>query len=218
MRRRGRPDAAEIIDLCTPPPPDDSPPQPRPKRRAVIDDDDDDDATAGSIAMALAPQPQPQPQARNSSTANGASSSSVDAARPILAKQASSMSQATSDEVEACFSEDDSEDEVAAAAVPPDGFDLSGVVIADAGVTTCPLCEGALEPCWDATRDMIVVHDAVMLRHVVYHKRCAMASSFRLHAERRAAEAQAAAARRPPHDPRLPLRLPPSDPRVLSMR
>lgn len=107
--------------------------------------------------------------------------------RPPECLQSAVDSQAA-DEIEACFSSDDDsvgpETESAKSTQQSDGFDFSGVCTADATCDTCPICEGALEPSWDAERGEIVVVDAVELRHVVYHRACAMTACFQKLCER----------------------------------
>lgn len=53
------------------------------------------------------------------------------------------------------------------------GFDLSGSPSADASQQLCVLCSKPLEVSWHEGRQELVVADAVMLCHRLYHQRCA---------------------------------------------
>ena len=55
---------------------------------------------------------------------------------------------------------------------PSDGFDFSGVVLADASAVTCALCGNALELSWDPKREALVCVGAAMLRHEIFHAEC----------------------------------------------
>ena len=53
-------------------------------------------------------------------------------------------------------------------------FSLSGTVAADAWQGVCTLCGEPLQVTWDDARRELVVADAVMFRHVIYHAGCAL--------------------------------------------
>ena len=55
---------------------------------------------------------------------------------------------------------------------PSDGFDFSGVVLADASAVTCALCGNTLELSWDPHREALVCVGAAMLRHEIFHVEC----------------------------------------------
>ena len=53
-----------------------------------------------------------------------------------------------------------------------EGFDFSGTVCADATQPVCLLCHEPLDASWSNERNELVVRDAVMLRHIIYHAQC----------------------------------------------
>lgn len=79
------------------------------------------------------------------------------------------------EEEEAQFS-DGEEDAPALAPAPQgtDGFDFSRAVCADAAQPNCPLCGKPFEPIWDAERHELVIENAAMLRHVIFHSACVL--------------------------------------------
>ena len=53
-------------------------------------------------------------------------------------------------------------------------FSLEGVVPADAWQPVCRACGRELVTVWDEARSELVVRDAVMFRHVIFHQPCAL--------------------------------------------
>jgi hypothetical protein len=53
-------------------------------------------------------------------------------------------------------------------------FSLEGVVPADAWQPVCRACGRELVTVWDEARGELVVRDAVMFRHVIFHQPCAL--------------------------------------------
>ena len=53
-----------------------------------------------------------------------------------------------------------------------DGFDFDGVVSADITQRICRLCKLPLEISWDTQRQELVVANAVLLRHEIFHEDC----------------------------------------------
>ena len=106
--------------------------------------------------------------------------------RPVQPEQSKRMKTAAVDRVassggardeeqeEARFS--DGEDELDTGrplgAVGGEGFDFSGTVCADASQPVCLLCHEPLDISWSNERNELVVRDAVMLRHIMYHAQC----------------------------------------------
>ena len=86
-----------------------------------------------------------------------------------------SLQTTATDDVEPCFS--DGEEEPApkpmgVSSDASDGFDFSGTVSASAWHPVCVICNEPFQVSWSSEREELVVTDAVLLRHVIYHSAC----------------------------------------------